>query len=191
MRDRDPKAEFQSEPVLPSMRHEHILVPTGLAASDRNALQLGLEMADTHGARLSFLHVLPNLDFDVSYHWLDAIDRLHRSLNRPLRVAPTNDRAKAIELVRRRMWEFLERELPGIGNRGEAVAMECRVGDVVSEIVDFSRDVDLVIMSTPPLRWWSPLLPSRAQRVLQTLKQELILVRQCDDYGADASAAIA
>src|SRR5690606_18753600 len=107
-------------------RYKHIVVPTSLSAADRPALQLGLEMAKTHRAQVSVLHVLPTDDHVNSLHWLDAIYRLHQSLNGPGQSAARSDREQAAALIRRRIESFFDRQFPDYRNDGTVVQFELR-----------------------------------------------------------------
>lgn len=67
--------------AVPVAGYAHILVPVALNASDAAALRLGSELAAIHQSRLTVLLVVPPAVAEPSYHWLDAIDRLHVGLS--------------------------------------------------------------------------------------------------------------
>lgn len=182
----DPPEQLALQQPENESRYKHIVVPTSLSATDRPAMQLGLEMARMHRAQLSVLHVLPAGDHENSLHWLDAIYRLHESLSGQ---SPTvTDREQSAALVRRRIESFFDREFPEFQYGSAAVQFEFRTGEVADGIARFVNDTgaDAVVMSSRHSRWWRPLLPSRVRRVLQLTHQQVILVRP--DAGKNSGA---
>lgn len=120
----------------------HILVPVRLDESERESVSLALRMAAAHRARVTFLHVVSAFE-TPSAHWLDAIDNLHRALaGYPRDVAPEIRKHEA------KVRAFLEREIRGAAHDDIEVGVECRVGDVASEISRATEElgVDLVVL---------------------------------------------
>lgn len=161
-----------------SSRFKHILVPTSLALTDRSALRLGAEMAVAYQATLTVLHVLPNPVDETSAHWLDAIDRLYRSLDHGTDGPSSSDTFGSVEVAQRKVRRFIEREFRQHLHDVARLRIECRMGDVAATVAEFAVEVavDVVIMSSPLPRWWLPLLPSQVRRVMQLIRQPVILV---------------
>lgn len=141
----------------------HILVPVRLDASERDAVSFALRMAAAHGARVTLLHVLTPLG-TPSAHWLDAIDNLHRALD-----GHPRDTAPAIRTSESAILEFLEREIPADAREAVDIHVECRVGDVATEIARATHELaaDLVVLRRHPARWRRSHLSELTNRVVQ------------------------
>lgn len=139
----------------------HVLVPVRVDASERRVVSLALHVAAAHRARVTLLHVLEPFD-PPSAHWLDAIDNLHRALG-----GQDRDTGSAIRERESEMRAFLEREIPADVRKGVDIDVECRVGDVVTEILRATREraADLVVLRRNPARWHRPLSFGLANRL--------------------------
>ncbi len=152
----------------------HILVATRLHESEREAVMLALRMAAAQRARVTLLHVLVPFT-PPSVHWLDAIDNLHRALNEQPR-----DSEDAIQKGRSEIVTFLNCEIPREVREPVAIQIECRVGDVASEIAAFAEEqaVDLVFLCDRPPSWRPSFLSSLSQRIAQLNSKPIVFGRQ-------------
>ena len=141
----------------------HILVPVRLDACERQAVSFALRMAAAHGTRVTVLHVLKPFE-SPSAHWLDAIDNLHRALD-----GHPRDTSAAIRKRQSEMREFLEREIPADARQAVDIQVECRVGDVATEIIRAARELaaDLVVLRRRPARWRRSLSFGPTHRVVE------------------------
>jgi len=168
------------EAPTPVSQYTHILVPTCLASTDGPALRLGLEMAATHRARLTLLHVVPAAQLDPSVHWLDAIDRLYCALNRTNGHTAPGDELNSVDLARLQLAKFLQGELPPHLRKGVGLQVASSVGGVAETIAQFTEeaDADLVIMSIGQPRWRLSLLPVNVRGLLRLTQKQVILIRR-------------
>lgn len=175
-----------AEPHAVASRYRYILVPTVLDPADRSALLQGLELAALHGATFGVLYLQPD-DEANSFNWLDAIDRLHRPAGNVPATGDGDDDAgdgpddetSDAELLRLRIKEFLERELPASLLERVEIRIDVRSGDPGDAIVRFAdaAAADLIVLSSGPSRWWLPSLPGAVRRVLQLSQREVLIVR--------------
>lgn len=165
--------------------YSQILAPTTLSPDERPAILLGFQLAAATGARLTLLHVLPDVEpvtngaeRNGSLHWLEAIDNLHQAL-RTGRVLSRPARLKRLEQFRGRLAEFAEEQVPACLRLETNVRFECLSGDVVEEIARYAvaESADLVILTSRLSCWKLPVVPSRLHRVLQRLHSRVIVVR--------------
>lgn len=151
----------------------HILVPVRVDGSDED-WRMAIEMAASlrPGARITLLHVLPPLTNapDRSFHWLDAIERLHK----PNGHVKVND----IEKTRQTLAARLETILPTTRRALMTLTTECRIGEPAAEIARFANEqsVDLVVLCERRSRWRWPLWPRLSERVLRMTDRPVMLV---------------
>jgi len=158
---------------------------------EREALRLALRMAAVYEAKLTLLHVVPPDDERRSVHWLDAIDDLYGALSRPNRYfsnPASNDPHLA---ARTDVSTFLASEAPAVLREAVSIAVECRTGDVASEIVRFADDAraDLIVLCGEPPQWGLPLWPGLVRSVFHMTRKQIVLVRPCSTSAAPHTGA--
>jgi len=171
---------LRSSPVTDGTECSHILIPTALTRREHSAVMLGLQMAAALNAQATLLHIVPIAEQTNSLHWLDAIERLQRTMLHPSGEPPALDRLTILEQSRAKVVTYLEREVPQHLRSRTRMRVECCLGDVADEILRFAaaESVDLVILSSGLSRWWLPVVPARVHRVLRQLRNRVIVVRQ-------------
>jgi nucleotide-binding universal stress UspA family protein len=89
------------------------------------------------------------------------------------------DAAADSDSIRRRIKQFLRRELPASLPDGVEIRTDWRRGEPGDVIVQFAdaTHADLIVLSIGPSRWWLPTLPGAVRRVLQRSKREVLIVR--------------
>jgi len=174
--------DFTQEQHATVKRYNHILVPCGLNDEvDISTLNLAVELAKGHEARLTILNVSPVLDDGPSVHWLDAIDRLYRALdNRPVTTGTTGGQySDSTERPGKQLAQFVYQHVPQqlrssldlhcISLSGDAANMTARYAN--------DTDVDLVIMACRIPKWWHSALSSTVQRVMRLTRKQILLIR--------------
>jgi len=171
--------DFAQEQHATVKRYNHILVPCGLNDEvNISTLNLAVELAKGHEARLTILNVSPVLDDGLSVHWLDAIDRLYRALdNRP--VTTGGQYSDSTERPGKQLAQFVYQHVPQqlrssldlhcISLSGDAANMTARYAN--------DTDVDLVIMACRIPKWWHSALSSTVQRVMRLTRKQILLIR--------------
>jgi nucleotide-binding universal stress UspA family protein len=151
----------------------HILVAVPLDKHEREAVLLALRMAAAQRARVTLLHVVAPSE-PTSMHWLDAIDNLHRAM-----AGQTRHSTSAVEQGRSDLAAFLDREIPRELRDSLDLQVECRVGDVATEIARFteSQSVDLVFLCDRPSGWRPSILSSLSQRIVQLNSKPIVFAR--------------
>lgn len=159
-------------------RYAHIVVPTSLSHGDRAALQLGVQLAEAHGAALTVLHVAPPRESRRMAEGLDAIGLLHSAAHDLNTRGSLRRREEGLEAVRQQARQFIETELPGRLEDESEFCLVCRTGEIAEEIARHAgeTDADLVILSSRPPRRWLPLLSGRVRRILQRSPSPVIVV---------------
>jgi nucleotide-binding universal stress UspA family protein len=157
-------------------RYRHVLVATRLDLADRTALLLGFELASLHQATLTLLHVLPRPTQDRSVHGLDAICLLHAAAEE---LRGTSTAGMFGEAAQHRLCKFVKDVVPqelldAVSWRGE-----CRPGNEAESIVSYvnESDVELVILSAKPFRWWLPIVPFAVRTIERRARANMILIR--------------
>jgi nucleotide-binding universal stress UspA family protein len=165
-------------------RIAHILVAIRLDAAERDTVAMALRMASIHRAKVTLLHVLEPLERN-SFHWLDAIDNLHRALS-----GASHDAASAIEKGRTDLKTFLEREIPREARGMLDIQVECRIGDVAAEIAGFAaaHGADLVLVGNSPSMWRPPFWPRLSQRILSLTPRPVLLVNPKSESAVNGAA---
>ncbi len=169
----DRPALEKSKPTGPAGKANlrHLVVAVRLEAREREGVTLALRMAAAHQARVTLLHVLEPFE-PSSFHWLDAIDSLHRALTKPPR-----DSAAAIASKRADIAAFLEREIPAELRDKVDVQCECRIGDIATEVARFAEEqaADLLLLCSCPSSWRPTLWPGLSRRIANLLPKPVIL----------------
>jgi nucleotide-binding universal stress UspA family protein len=145
-----------------------ILVPTDFSIGSVKAWKTALRVAETNGAELILLHVLPvtPLDFELLYREEEVFAELRakqatHQLGIPRTdMPPHHDRVFRGPLLGETVKEFsdagrewatlLEQWADGARQRGVKVRTTLRVGVAYREIIDAAKDehVDLVLLAT-------------------------------------------
>jgi nucleotide-binding universal stress UspA family protein len=156
-----------------------VLVPVRWDPEYRDAILRILEtVARTRpGAAVTLLNVIepsPASDDNRSFHWLDALDELNRSLT--LSTGTTLDR---MERRREEMLAWIRAGAPAELRAALHLSAECCVGDPAVEIARYARDerIDLVILGDRRTRWRWPLRPNVTSRVLDRIDLPVMIVR--------------
>ncbi len=159
-------------------RHSHILVPIRLNPEDSPALIMAAELAELHQSTLTVLHVRDPEPPPASLHGLDAIQRLYQPSPTCGNDALSDDTQDSERQLRIQLWRFLRQEIHQQLASEVDVHVACRVGNMEHEIATFAdrANVDLVVIPIERPRWWLPVLPSAARRVLKRVKQQVVLV---------------
>jgi len=167
---RTPVLETPRVASLTENASAHFLVSLRLDESECDAVRLALRMAAVQRARVTLLYVVAPTE-PTSMHWLDAIDRLHRAL-----AEPPRHNISAVEQGRADLAAFLDRAIPRELRDSLAVQVECRVGDVATEIARFaeSQSVDLVFLCDRPSGWRPS---SLTQRIVQLNSKPIVFAR--------------
>ena len=151
----------------------HILVAVRIDQREREAVKLALRMAAAQRARVTLLHVVAPVEL-TSMHWLDAIDNLHRAVSRQSR-----DQLSEVDQGRSHLSDFLDREIPRELREPLDLQVECRVGDVATEIARFAdeQSVDLVFLCDRPSGWRPSIWSSLSQRIVQLNSKPIVFAR--------------
>jgi nucleotide-binding universal stress UspA family protein len=156
-----------------------VLVPVRWEPEHRDTVLRMLEtVARTRpGAAVTLLNVIepsPASDDNRSFHWLDALDELNRSLTLP--NGTTLDR---MERRREEMLAWIRTGAPAELRAALHLSAECCVGDPAIEIARYAKDakIDLVILGDRRTRWRWPLRPNVASRVLDRIDLPVMIVR--------------
>jgi len=150
----------------------HVLVPFhqyDVAGELTTALEIAASLRP--GALVTLLRVLSIQPEPVerSFHWLDAIERLHRERKRC--------QDDVLEKARAALVPWIEQEVPARFRGALTLRAECRAGDPADEIARFANEqsVDLVVLTgeRDRSRWmfWRPLF----DRVLRLTDRPVII----------------
>jgi nucleotide-binding universal stress UspA family protein len=140
---------------------KQIVVATDGSASAREAVEVALDLADEHGAEITFVHVLPADDFAIAG-----------------RGAPVMPRPHAVEM------DESEDALADAANAAEAAGVSYTLerisGDVLDEVVAVAdvKDADLVVVGSRGRGTLaSALLGSVSRGLLSNGKHAVLVVR--------------
>lgn len=111
---------------------KRILVATGGGQSSRHAVALGIELAAAEDAEMTFVHVVPPVDFHGGRTSMPAVTRLFGTVG----------------------YEALDEAAFSAGERGVRFHKELIAGDVGDSIVAFADaiDADLIVVGERPRR---------------------------------------
>jgi len=128
------------------------------------------------GTNATLLHVIepaPTPD-SHGFHWLDAIDSLHRPLGRS-----AGQVLAMLEQRREEMAKWIRDEVPPALRSALTLRVECCLGEPEAEIVRFAdqRAVDLVLLCDRRSRWNWPLKQGLVSRILKRIDQPVMIVR--------------
>lgn len=152
----------------------HVLVATRLDPRDRDAVMFALNLAAGHRARVTLLHVAEPAE-SRSAHWLDGIDRLHHALSNQ-RCAELS----VVDNVRANLTSYLHREIPADLWDSLDIEVECRIGNVATEIANFanSQNVDLVVLCNRPSAWRLSFFRSLSQEIVEQCSKPVVFAQR-------------
>lgn len=180
-----PAVAFSDRQRSPHSTIGHVLVATRLDPRDRDAVTFALTLAAGHRARVTLLHVAEPSE-SRSTHWLDGIDRLHHALsNQRCAELP------AVDSVRANLTSYLQREIPADLRDSLDIDVECRIGDVATEIATFvnSQNVDLVVLCNRPSAWRLSFFPSLSQRIVEQCSKPVVFAQQATHQNGNGTRA--
>ena len=115
---------------------KHIVVAVDASPSSDNAVEMGINLAKSYGAKLSFLNVIPDMQLPESVLRMAEVKHIQ---------GPRSDVLRFVGEKTLKMAEKMAKDA-GIRNPIKKVA----VGDPASEIADYakSKNADLIIIGT-------------------------------------------
>jgi len=115
---------------------KHLVVAVDASPSSNNAVDMGIDLAKTHNAKLSFLHVIRDMQIPESVLRMAEVEHIH------------GPRAEVLRFVGERTLKDAEKRAADAGLVG--VVHKVAVGDPASEIADFASKsaADLIVIGT-------------------------------------------
>jgi nucleotide-binding universal stress UspA family protein len=157
-----------------------------MTSAEIPALVLAMRLAQSQGTRLTLLQVLPDMSWPEKSsepsnpaNWLDAIDRLHKSLSSQNGSPLAQQRLQRFEESRTRLRAYFDREAPESLRSTTDIRVECRHGDFSNEVLKFcdAESVDLLILFSG-LSWFGlPIVSTKVRRILKRARQKVLVVR--------------
>ena len=170
----------------PNSHPRHIVVPTSMSDREQPAIRLAADLTLACQGRMTVLYVYKTTASETSLHWLDGIERLHRTLHTS---GAQIQEAENSEQLKLRLKRFIERLLPARQLSQITVGLACIADTEPQAIAKYANEAaadTIVILGSNSRPLW-PIIPGSIRKLLRNSRQQILVAYPRTDCNSSMS----